>query len=151
MHSTSITTTTSCDDSPDRLGAWLRLLAVDASTALSWRWLLHYAPVVLVFLANVRTRFLLGRTAVVLPARTGGSDYGARAVLRGRNPMVFGGPAHYGFSCREQLVVRRRLRWVTDTTSGAGRIALDWIMTRRTESSAFALAWPADCSASEAQ
>lgn len=148
MHDQNKGTVTACDDAPDRLGAWLRLLAHDVATALSWRWLLHFVPAVLVFLANVRARVLLGRTAILRPSRSGGADHGLRAVRSGRNPMVFGGPAHGGAACLDTAprylrpsVVRLRL-----ATGDGG-----WVATRRVVTAWFPLRWPGDCAANEAK
>lgn len=131
---------TACSDAPDKLGAWLRLLAADAATALSWRWLARLLPVVLVALANAWTRVAHGPTAILLPARTGGVDHGMRAVLSHRNPMLFGGRWHAGAACtdtpgtyahRRGVVIRQAFVEIRGRSGATHLASYGWIATRR--------------------
>lgn len=149
---------TACDDSPDRLAARLRYVAHALAYAASGKWLLARIAVLFVFLANLRTRLQHGRTAVVRPSRSGGSDHSARAVLRRRNPMVFGGRWTTGAACTDTPARYRSARGVIERPaytevpghSGATHLVRDgWILTRRVVSACFTLRWPADCSAHE--
>lgn len=151
---------TSCDDHPDRLAAGLRYAAQLLVYAFGGKWLLVRLAGLLVFLANVRTRITLGRTAVVRPSRSGGSDHSARAVLRQRNPMVFGGRWHAAAACTDTPARYRPARSIVARPafsevvghSGATHLVRDgWILTRRVVAGLFPLRWPADCAASEAK
>lgn len=148
MHDSHNGLETACDDNQDRLGAWLRLLAVAPASALSWRWALRLlgALGVFVFLANLRARILFGRTAVVRPSRTGGADHGLRAMQSGRNPMVFGGVAHAAAKCL--MVDARYLPARSVRVRGNDH---SWVATRRAVVACFALEWPGDCAANEAK
>lgn len=114
----------SCDNER-QVCAWLRAYTVAVSAAVTSRWILGWLPGFIVFVANVRARIVYGRTAILRPSRTGGVDHGLAAMIRGRNPMIFGGDSHRFAEC-STLKPRMRVAVVHVMLS-----ATDWIAVRR--------------------
>ena len=123
----STTGNTACDDTPDRLGAWLRLAAADTRTALSGWWAVFLVWTMvrsLLVLANVRAWSLWGHTAIVVPSLTGGKDDSYRALITHRAPMCRAGGWHRGDQCNPPIM--RRMPFVRQMMVVGG-----WITVRR--------------------